>query len=144
VRVGPLRQRLLAHLGDLAQEIVIAGPGRDEVTALVFPSLAGCRPLCREDASRSTMAQVIAEPRVQDAFRLRFEDFARLNPGHSTRVARALLLADPPSIDAQEATDKGSVNQKAVLAHRAALVDQLYGAAGDAVIVQVSGSGEEH
>ncbi|MEO7273171.1 MAG: feruloyl-CoA synthase [Vicinamibacterales bacterium] len=144
VRVGPLRQRLLAHLGDLAQELVIAGPGRDEVTVLVFPSLAGCRPLCGAAAPRSTLAQVVAEPSVQDAFRLRFDDFARLNPGHSTRVARALLLADPPSIDAQEATDKGSVNQKAVLANRAALVDQLYGAAGDAVIVHVSDSGKDH
>ncbi len=144
VRVGPLRQRLLAQLGDLAQEVVIAGPGRDEVTVLVFPSVAGCRPLCGEEVGRVTLAQVVTEPRVRDAFRLRLEDFARLNPGHSTRIARALLLAEPPSIDAQEATDKGSVNQKAVLANRAALVEQLYGAAGNAVIVQVSDPGENH
>jgi feruloyl-CoA synthase len=142
VRVGPLRQRLLAQLGDLAHEVVIAGPGRDEVTALVFPSLAACRVLCGD--CRLAMTDVVTDPRVQDAFRSRLDEFGRANAGHSTRITRALLLADPPSVDAQEATDKGSVNQKAVLAHRAALVEQLYGAAGDAVIVQVPGPGENH
>ena len=144
VRVGPLRQRLLAHLGDLAQEVVIAAPGRDEVTAMVFPSFAGCRPLCGDDGVLAPMARVIADRRVQEAFRLRLDEFGRLNPGHSTRVTRALLLADPPSIDAQEATDKGSVNQKAVLANRARLVDQLYGMSGDAVIVRASDPEENH
>ena len=46
VRVGPLRQRFLAHFGDLTAEVVIAGHERDEVTALVFPSVAACRALC--------------------------------------------------------------------------------------------------
>ena len=143
VRVGPLRQRLLAHLGDLAHDVVIAGPGRDEVTALVFPSLAGCRALCGA-AAPVPMATAVADPRVQDAFRLRLDEFGRLNPGHSTRIAAALLLVEPPSIDAQEATDKGSVNQKAVLANRARLVEQLYGADGDAVILRTSDPGENH
>jgi len=144
VRVGPLRQRLLAHLGDLAQEVVIDGPDRDEVTALVFPSLAGCRAICATAGEPPPMSAVVADPRVQDAFRLRLDEFGRRNPGHSTRIVAAVLLVDPPSIDAQEATDKGSVNQKAVLANRARLVDQLYGGAGDAVIVRASESGENH
>jgi len=144
VRVGPLRQRLLAHLGDLAQEVVIAGPDRDEVTALVFPSLAGCRALCGAPGEPMPMSAVVADRRVQDAFRVRLDEFGRRNPGHSTRIVAAVLLVEPASIDAQEATDKGSVNQKAVLANRAHLVEQLYGGAGDAVIVRASDPGENH
>ena len=73
---------------------------------------------------------VLADQRVRESFRERLTSFAAAHDGHSTRVARLLLLEEPPSIDAQEVTDKGSVNQKAVLANRAALVEQLYGAAG--------------
>ena len=54
--------------------------------------------------------------------------------GSATRVARALLLVDPPSIDRGEITDKGSINQRAVLTHREALVEHLY-AGGDGVIL---------
>ncbi len=51
---------------------------------------------------------------------------ARTSTGNSERVCRAVLLADPPSLDVGEVTDKGSINQRAVLAHRAALVEKLY------------------
>jgi feruloyl-CoA synthase len=39
---------------------------------------------------------------------------------------RAMLTDTPPSLDAGEATDKGSINQRMVLKNRAALVDELY------------------
>ena len=52
--------------------------------------------------------------------------------GSATRVARALVLLDPPSIDRGEVTDKGSINQRAVLTQREALVEHLY-AGGDGV-----------
>ena len=71
------------------------------------------------------------------AFCERLASFARANVRHSTRVARLMLLEDPPSIDAQESTDKGSVNQKSVLINRAALVDQLYGADGPGVVISL-------
>ena len=62
------------------------------------------------------------------AFAAALSAFSAAQAGSSTRVTRALLLAEPPSIDAAEITDKGSINQKAVLRRRAALVDALYGA----------------
>jgi feruloyl-CoA synthase len=132
VRVGPLRQRFLAHFGDLVQEVVIAGHQRDEVTALVFPSLSACRAL---GGGALPVRQILESAAVRTAFRNRLASFTRPNDGHSTRVARLLLLEDPPSIDAHETTDKGSVNQKSVLANRAALVEQLYGSAGVAIVV---------
>ena len=56
----------------------------------------------------------------------RLTTFAGLGTGSSTTLARALLLEEPPSLDALEVTDKGSLNQRAILARRAALVDELY------------------
>ena len=50
----------------------------------------------------------------------------RIGRGTSSRVRRAVLLAEPPSLDIGEMTDKGSINQRAVLANRAALVEELY------------------
>jgi feruloyl-CoA synthase len=137
VRVGPLRQRLLAHFGDLTHDVVIAGHQRDEVTALVFPALSGCRAVCAAGAD-AAVREVLANPRVRAAFTERLTSFAEANAGHSTSIQRMILLEDPPSMDAQETTDKGSVNQKQVLANRAALVEQLYGASGPGILVTIA------
>jgi feruloyl-CoA synthase len=102
VHVGPLRARLIEHFAPLVRDVVIAGEGRNEVGALIFP--AGNVP--------------------------RNELVERLNTltstGSSNRIARALVLEEPPSLDAGEMTDKGSINQRAVLRRRAALVHELY------------------
>jgi feruloyl-CoA synthase len=74
------------------------------------------------------LKDVLAQPAVVSAFHDVFNILASEGTGSSTFVARAMLLEDPPSIDAREVTDKGSINQKVVLAHRAALVDELYSA----------------
>lgn len=113
VRVGPLRAALLARLGDLVQDVVIAGHDRDFVSALIFPSA---------DALRTLPAD-----RLRTLCRARLMACAEAAAGGSTRVARALVVFEPPSIDAQELTEKGTVNQKAVLANRACLVERLYG-----------------
>jgi feruloyl-CoA synthase len=57
--------------------------------------------------------------------------------GSSTYAARALLMAEPPSIDANEITDKGYINQRAVLARRAALVERLYAESRDAAVIRI-------
>jgi feruloyl-CoA synthase len=41
-------------------------------------------------------------------------------------LARIILMDDPPSLDTGELTDKGSINQRAVLALRADVVEELY------------------
>jgi feruloyl-CoA synthase len=135
VRVGPLRQRFLAHFGDLAGEVVIAGHDRDEVTALVFPALPFCRALCGPAAAHRTVREVLEAPAVRAAFSERLTTFDVEYSGHSTAIVRMILLEDPPSLDRQELTDKGSVNQKQVLINRAALVEQLYGATGPGIMI---------
>jgi feruloyl-CoA synthase len=126
VRVGPLRMRLLAHFGNLLQDVVIAGPDREFTSALLFPALEVCRKLCADLREDAAAAEVLARPEVRAVFRERLQSFAARSTGSSTRVERATLLDVPPSLEVQEITDKGSINQKAVLKNRAGLVDDLY------------------
>jgi feruloyl-CoA synthase len=125
VSVGPLRSRILAAAGGCAQDVVITGHDRDFAGALIFPNLAACRELAGMDAG-ATARDVLAAPLVIARFQEAFDTLAQQSTGSSTFVARALLLEDPPSLDAREITDKGSLNQRAVLQHRAALVDEIY------------------
>jgi len=127
VSVGPLRARILAQAAGLAQDAVIGGHDREFVTALVFPNLHLCRELAGGSADAPTR-DVLSHPAVVARFDDVFTTLAAQSTGSSTFVARAIVLEEPPSINAREVTDKGSINQKAVLAYRAALVDELYSA----------------
>jgi feruloyl-CoA synthase len=127
VSVGPLRARVLAQAAGLAQDVVIGGHDREFVTALVFPSPHQCRELAGAGAE-APLHDVLAHPVVVARFQDVFNTLAAQSTGSSTFVARAIVLEDPPSREARELTDKGSINQQAVLAHRAALVDDIYSA----------------
>jgi feruloyl-CoA synthase len=126
VRVGPLRMRLLAHFGNLLQDVVLAGPDRELTAALFFPALEACRKLCTGLPENAAALEVLSLPEVRAAFQERLQSFAAASTGSSTCIQRAILLDTPPSIEMQEITDKGSINQKAVLKSRAELVDELY------------------
>jgi feruloyl-CoA synthase len=118
VSVGPLRAALVSALAPLVKDAAIAGHDRDEVTALVFPDLDACR--------AETGAQDFGDPNLREAFRRRLAAFAAKTPGSSKHIARIFILAEPPSLDAGEITDKGSLNQRAVLQRRAEAVAALY------------------
>jgi feruloyl-CoA synthase len=125
VSVGPLRASIIAHFSPFVRDVVIAGLDRDYVSALIFPDLDACHSLCPElpaDATRD----ILAHPAVCERFESLLTSFAGGSTGSSNRVTRAILLADPPSLDAGEITDKGSFNQRAVLDRRAAQVELLY------------------
>jgi feruloyl-CoA synthase len=102
VHVGELRARFIQHFAPLVRDVVFAGEGRSDIGALIF--LSG--PASREELRRrlSTLE----------------------NSGSSNRITRALVLEEPPSLDAGETTDKGSINQRAVLARRKQLVEELF------------------
>ena len=70
--------------------------------------------------------QIAAHPAVRAFVQRLLDTLSRASTGSTTRIARAMLLAEPPSIDLGEVTDKGSINQRAVLQARAALVEELY------------------
>jgi feruloyl-CoA synthase len=126
VSVGPLRAQFIAHCAPLVRDVVIAGLDRNDITALVFPDLDACRALAAGLAADAPLAAVLGHAGVRDEFARRLETLARTSTGNSNCVCRAILLADPPSLDVGEVTDKGSINQRVVLAHRAALVEKLY------------------
>jgi feruloyl-CoA synthase len=65
-------------------------------------------------------------PADRVAFRDRLTALAKTATGSSNHIARAIVLDGQPAIDASEVTDKGSINQRAVMANRAAEVDALY------------------
>jgi feruloyl-CoA synthase len=125
VAVGALRVALIAHFAPFVKDAVIAGADRDFIAALIFPDPDACRRLA-PDLKNASAAEIVAHESVRREFRFLLDSFARQATGSSNRVVRAILLDTPPSLDAGEATDKGSINQRMVLNHRASLVDELY------------------
>lgn len=124
VNVGALRVSGIAALAPLAQDIVVTGHGGDEVRFLVFPNVAACRAQAGL-ADGADVDDMIGHDKVRAAIA---EGLARLKAqsGHSSgHATRALLLAEPASVDGGEITDKGYINQRAVLTRRAGAVATL-------------------
>ncbi len=124
VSVGPLRARIIAAGAPYIQDVVLTGLNLKEVGALIFPT-AAVRTLSGLGAG-APMAEVLASAPVLTHFQRVFTDLAQHATGSANRIARAILLAEPPSIDKGEVTDKGSINQRAVLKHRDTLVNALH------------------
>jgi feruloyl-CoA synthase len=137
VHVGALRIKALAALAPLAQDIVVAGHDREEAGFLVFANPAGCRGLCPDLPADAPLELVLADARVVARLRDGLAQLKREGGGSSTYATRALLMAEPPSIDANEITDKGYINQRAVLARRAALVERLYAEPADPAVIRI-------
>ena len=125
VSVGPLRAKFIDHFAPYVKDVVIAGLDRGAIAALVFPDLEHCRALVALPVETSAQ-EVVRDPKVRGRMQALLRSLAKSATGSSNRVARAVLLTEPPSIDAGEMTDKGSINQRAVLKNRAALVEGLY------------------
>mgnify|MGYP006279629395 CR=1 FL=1 len=135
VSVGPLRGKLISGLAPFIKDAVIAGHDRDDVMALLFPELDACRALLGEGGKGASDEAVLSSPALREEVGKRLSQLARESTGSSTRVARAMFLVEPASIDANEITDKGSINQRAVLTRRAALVESLYAATPPAAAI---------
>jgi feruloyl-CoA synthase len=124
VSVGALRLKAIAALEPVAQDVVVTGHDRDEIGFLIFPNLEACRRLC--DDERGDAASVLGSSAVRERVGAGLVALERAGIGSSTYACRALLLLEPPTVDAGEITDKGYINQRAVLSRRAALVDLLH------------------
>jgi feruloyl-CoA synthase len=117
VSAGTVRVKLIAAADPLIQDAVITGHDRNEVGALVFLSPAA-KDLKPEEIKKRISA-VLRELAKEG--------------GSSTHPVRAIIMTEPPSIDANEITDKGYMNQRAVLERRAAVVEQLYSGAAEVI-----------
>ncbi len=135
VRVGSLRVECINALAPLVSDVVVTGADRTEIGLLVWINANACRELVgRADAS---LEELNASPQVREAIRDGLRRHNSRATGSSNRIARALLLDKPASMDAGEITDKGYVNQRRVLDLRAAEVDRLYDAAGDDAVIHI-------
>jgi feruloyl-CoA synthase len=103
---------------------VLTGINLKEVGALIFPT-AACRALSGL-GSDAPLKEVLESAPVQAHFQKVADELARSGTGSANRIARMHLMHEPPSIDKGEVTDKGSINQRAVLKHRDALVQALH------------------
>jgi feruloyl-CoA synthase len=141
VSVGPLRARILSFFAPLVRDVVITGHDRDDVGMMIFADVEACCALCSAGSLRSGAGLAASDVLRHEAVRERLRDllaaFAAEATGSSNRVSRAILLEEPPSLDAREITDKGSLNQRAVLEHRAKLVEELYGTRESALILRL-------
>ena len=126
VHAGVLRVTAIAAGAPVIQDAVVTGHDRETVGLLIFPNLAGCRSLCPE--AGDDVEALLRCPAVHARLREGFDAYNAAHGASSRRIARILLMAEPPNIDANEITDKGYINQGAVLARRAALVERLYAA----------------
>ncbi|WP_029363090.1 feruloyl-CoA synthase [Herbaspirillum lusitanum] len=132
VRTTNVRIACVSALAPLIQDAVVTGQDRDEVGLLAFPSLNGCRQLTKLPGA--SLAELIDHPIIREAVA---QALARLNQGagSSGRIGRVLLMLTPPSIDTGEITDKGYINQRAVLRARANEVERLYSPTDAGVIL---------
>jgi feruloyl-CoA synthase len=124
VHVGQLRVAAIAAATPVIQDALVAGQDKDVVALLAWPNLEACRQLIGDP--QATIDQVLAHPAVRERVRAGLAKNNAAATGGSQRIARVLLMAEPPSIDGNELTDKGYINQRAALHRRAALVQRLY------------------
>jgi len=125
VSVGPLRGKIIAAGAPYIQDAVLTGINLKEVGAMVFTT-----PRVRELAGMpesTPLADVLAAPAVLAKFQEVVDELAASSTGSANRIARMCLLSEPPTIDKGEITDKGSINQRSVLHHRADTVEALHG-----------------
>jgi len=125
VHVGALRADAIAAATPVLLDALVTGEDRACIGLLAWPNITACRRLIGDMAA--TLETIVRHPKVIAALR---DGLAahnrRAGYGSSVHIARAMLMAEPPSIDDNEMTDKGYINQHAGLARRAALVERLY------------------
>lgn len=125
VNVGILRTSFVGYCAPYVHDAAIAGHDRDELAVLIFPNIEACRTAAGLPVELP-VGELVAHPAVRALFRELLNAFAGQNTGSSSRIVRAILMTDRPSLEAGEITDKGSLNQRATLRRRAGMVDELY------------------
>ena len=125
VNVGILKAALIAAGKGLIQDAVITGHDRSFLGAIVFPELNFCKKLTGK-SDGADLKEIVHDPSLLAALQAVLNDFAGQNTGSSTLIKRAVFADFALSIDKGEITDKGSINQRMILANRAAVADMIY------------------
>jgi feruloyl-CoA synthase len=138
VNVGELRWAIVEACAPIIQDAVITGHDRHELGILIFPNIKGCQSLCPEIAESLDVESLVRHPRIRACLLEKLRAHNHRFPRTSTAIARALFLTKPANSDMLEINDKGYLNQRAVLDHRAELVLKLYDACPDDDVIVVT------
>jgi feruloyl-CoA synthase len=133
VSAGTLRAHAVAAASPLVFDCVVCGQDKPFVGLLAWPVAAAGKALC----GSADPAVIVADPKVRAAVAEKFAAYNKGQTGSSSRVRRVILMAEPPSVDGHEITDKGYVNQRATMDRRKALVDKLFAAAPDPEVIEI-------
>jgi feruloyl-CoA synthase len=138
VHVGNLRVAALAAAAPVLQDAAVTGQDQAFAGLLAWPSAAGMKQVCTDAVLHGDAAKMAGTAAVREHVRRGIAAHNVSQEGSSMRIKRVLLMAEPPSIDANEITDKGYINQRAVLERRKALVAKLYAdpPAPDVIVVE--------
>jgi feruloyl-CoA synthase len=126
VHSGTLRTAAVAAFSPLVLDVVIAGSGQDFVGALVFPDIAACRALDAQLPANADAQAVLASTVVRARFQRMLDEFAAKGTGSANRVVRAIVLAEPATLDNGEMTPKATVSAATVLRRRGQEVAELF------------------
>lgn len=123
VNVGVLKAKIISAGSPIVQDVVIAGLDKEYIGVILFLNADSCRNLIGENLDNKS---AFMHEKVYAFLGEMLEKFNAASTGSSTKVERIIIAIEPPSIDLGEITDKGSLNQRAVLKHRAHLVEELF------------------
>ncbi len=138
VRVGLLRVDVLAAAAPVLQFALVTGHDRGYIGILGWPNIAACRKLCEGLDEKASADELLQRPEVAAFLSTKLTKFNAEQLGSSTRIGRIMLMNEPPNSDANEITDKGYINQRASLARRSELVEQLYAEPPGAGVIELS------
>lgn len=142
VSVNGVRARALADAAPVVQDVVVTGDGRDSLGLLVFLA-PGAATLAPELPQPASVAALALHGAVRAWVQAWLDALAACGTGSSNRIVRALLMTEPPSAARGELTDKGSLNQRAVLQRRADWVERLYDdTVEDPLVLRARGSAD--
>jgi feruloyl-CoA synthase len=138
VHAGGLRVAALAAAAPALQDAVVTGQDRDFIGLLAWANVNALKNICGDPTEHDDPAKLIASAEVREHVRKGIAAHNAAQSGSSAQIRRVLLMLEPPSIDANEITDKGYINQRAVLERRHGLVDRLHAASPDADVIAVA------
>ena len=133
VSAGTLRAQAVAAASPLIFDCVVCGQDKPYVALLAWPVMAAVQAL----SGKTDPAEAVKAEKVRDNIREKFAAFNKTQTGSSSRIRRVILMAEPPSVDGHEITDKGYVNQRATMDRRRTLVDKLFVASPDAEVIEI-------
>lgn len=122
VSAGTLRAQAVAAASPLIFDCVVCGQDKPFIGLLAWPVIAAAKAICGE----SDPIAIVKDPKIRDFVREKFAAYNKQQSGSSARVKRVILMAEPPSVDGHEITDKGYINQRATMDRRRVLVDKLF------------------